>query len=60
MRYQFNRLLEKFQVWVAWKMPHWLVKWCSVRLMAHATATDEYCHILVPDLTCVDALRVWR
>ena len=51
--------MEKLQMWIAWKMPRWLVKWCAVRLMAHGSAADETCHIEVPDLTCVDALRRW-
>ena len=54
------RTLEKFQMWVAWRMPRWLTYWCSVRLIAHATATDEHRHTAAGELTCMDALKVWR
>lgn len=50
---------DKIQMWVAWKMPRWLVKWCSVRLMAHATQ-GKWSTQIVPDLTAMDALDRWE
>lgn len=52
------RMIEKVQMWIAWKMPRWLVKWCAVRLMANATQ-GEYCHQIVPNLSAIDALKRW-
>ena len=57
-RYRWNRLLEKLQIWVAWRMPRWLVKWCAVRVMTNATQ-GTHSSQTVPDLTCMDALRSW-
>jgi len=30
-------MIEKLQAWIVWHLPHWIVKWCSVRMIAHAT-----------------------
>jgi len=49
---------EKLQMWIAWKLPHWLVKWAAVRLMAHATQ-GEHSGVIVPELTAMDALKRW-
>ncbi len=52
-------MTDKIQMWIAWKMPRWLVKWCTVRLLAHATA-GEWDDQLVPDLTGIEALDRWE
>ena len=49
---------EKLQMWAAWKLPKWLVKWAAVRMFAHA-ATGEYSEQEVPALYAMDALRRW-
>jgi hypothetical protein len=51
--------IEKLQMWVAWRMPKWLVKWCAVRLMAHATQ-GAYSNQVVPELGAIDALKRWE
>lgn len=28
---------DTIAMWIAWHLPRWLVYWCSIRLMAHAT-----------------------
>ena len=45
--------IERLKVWVAWKLPRWLVHWCVIRLMAHAT-TQVY-----PDRT-PDSITIWE
>lgn len=50
--------IEKLQMWIAWHCPSWLVKWCAVRMFAHAT-TGEYSNQVVPDLTATEALQRW-
>lgn len=49
---------EKLQIWVAWKLPRWLVRWASVRMIAHATG-GRYSITIVPDLTAMTALERW-
>ena len=58
MKHQINKMVEKLQVFVAWKTPRWLVYWCSVRLLANAT-TGKNSHVVVPELTGVSALKSW-
>lgn len=49
---------EKIQMKIAWLMPKWLVKWCVIRLMPHATQ-GKYRNQNVPELTCIQALKRW-
>ena len=58
-KYEFNKAKEKLQMWLAWKLPKWLVMWASVRLMANATQGD-YSGVIVPELTALDALKRWE
>jgi hypothetical protein len=50
--------MERIWIWIAWRLPRSLVKWCAVRLGAHATQ-GRYSDQIVPDLTFVDALKRW-
>lgn len=50
---------EKVQMWIAWRLPRWLVKWAAVRLVAEAT-TGKYGTTIVPELTAMDALKRWE
>lgn len=50
---------EKLQMWVAWRLPMWLVYWATIRLGSHAT-TGRYSHTIVPELTFLDALKRWE
>lgn len=45
-------------MWLAWLLPKELVKWCAVRLMAHATQ-GKWSGQVVPELTAIDALKRW-
>lgn len=58
-KYEINKLKERFWMWLAWKLPNTLVKWASIRLMAHAT-TGEYGSTVTPELLATDALRRWN
>ena len=58
LRYWWSVKKDKLQVWVAYRLPNWLVKWAAVRLIAHAT-TGEYSATVVPKLTAMDALQRW-
>jgi len=53
-----DRMKDRFCLWLSWKLPKRLVKWCAVRVGAHAT-TGEYGHSIVPEVTFMDALERW-
>jgi len=50
--------MEKFWIWIAYKLPRNLVKWAAVRLMASATV-GKHSSQIVPDLTALEALERW-
>lgn len=52
-------MIEKIKMKIAWIMPKWLVYWCSIRLMAHATQ-GEYGSQIGPELGAMEALKRWR
>ena len=58
-KYKIAKIKEKLMFWVAWKTPKWLVYFCSIRLMAHATQGKHGSQI-VDDLTAMDALKRWE
>lgn len=49
----------RLAIWFAHRMPRWLVYWCGVRMISHAT-TGQYSNTEVPALTAMEALRRWR
>lgn len=51
-------LFEKFWQRLSWVMPRELVRWCFVRVVAHATM-GSFGHTIVPELTAIDALARW-
>jgi hypothetical protein len=53
-----RRCGEKTLRWIAWHLPRNLVKWCYVRVGAHATS-GQYGDTVVPELRMMDALRRW-
>ncbi len=57
-RYEWRKLKERVLMWIAWHLPRSLVKWCYVRVGAHAT-TGKHGHTVVPDLSMMDALKRW-
>ena len=50
---------DKIWMWIAWHLPKNLVKWCAVRLMAHAT-TGQYSYVLTTKTTIIEALQRWE
>jgi hypothetical protein len=59
IRWQFRQKLESLQMLLAWLAPHWLVRWCGVRMGAHAT-TGRFGDQVVPELSMMDALQRWE
>jgi len=58
-KYYFREMKEKLTIWIAWRLPKYLVMWCSVRLISHATV-GRYGSTVVPELTAMDALQRWE
>ena len=59
LRVQWRQTTEKLWRRLAWLMPRDLVRWCYMRVVAHAT-TGEYGDTEVPELTVMDAIDRWR
>ena len=59
VKYEWNKKKDKMVMWIAWHMPKWLVYWCSIRLMAHAT-TGKYGNDIVDSVSIMDALKRWE
>jgi hypothetical protein len=59
IRCKARRWLENVQMFAAWLAPRWLVRWCGVRMGAHAT-TGRFGDQVVPELTMMDALTRWE
>jgi hypothetical protein len=55
----YRRWRERLVLALVWRLPRWLVYWCAIRLLAHAT-TGRYGDQVVPDLLAMDALERWR
>lgn len=51
-------MMDKFWMWLAWRLPRPLVMWASVRLIANATQ-GEHSTQVVPELSAMDALKRW-
>ena len=51
-------MAERMWMWLAWKLPKPLVKWCALRVGAHATQ-GRYSNQEVPALLFMDALKRW-
>ncbi len=57
-QYTFNKMKEKLIMKFAWLLPRYLVMWCYIRVVAHAT-TGQYSNTIVPELSAMDALERW-
>jgi hypothetical protein len=53
-----NTWPDKFTSWLAWHLPRFLVKWCYVRVAAHAT-TGRYGNTNPDRLGMMEALKRW-
>lgn len=53
-----QRRAAKLRLKFVWALPRWLVYWCAIRVIAHATQ-GKYGNTIVPELTAMDALKRW-
>jgi len=51
--------MDKFWLWLVFKLPRPLVYWCGIRLGAFATQ-GQYGNTIVPELSFMDALKRWE
>ncbi len=56
---RYGSFKEAFWIWLAWLLPHELVKWCAIRVTAHAT-TGPWGDQIVPDLGAMEATERWE
>jgi hypothetical protein len=54
-----DRIKERMYIWIAYRLPRDLVKWCAIRVMAYA-CDGEWRDQIVPELTAMDALGRWN
>lgn len=52
--------VEACQMWVAWHLPNWLVRWTYIRVVATASSTPALCHTHAPDIRAMDALAAYE
>lgn len=52
--------LDKFYLWLAFRLPRKLVYWCAVRLIAHATTQPAYQNMEPNRIGCMEALDEWK
>ena len=48
-----NRMLEKFTIWLAWKLPRSLAMWAAIRVMSHNMQEG-------PSVSMIETLTNWR
>jgi hypothetical protein len=59
LSWRLSALVDRFWMWVAFHLPHRLVTWCAIRVMATAT-TGRWSDQVVPELTVEDMLWRWE
>lgn len=51
-------MIDRFVMWLAWRLPRRLAYWAAIRVAAHAT-TGEYGTTDPNELNVMDALDRW-
>jgi len=46
-------MLERFVIWLSWRLPRRLAYWCAIRVMTHNYGGSPC------DRSCTDALKGW-
>ena len=57
--YHIRQWATKRAMWIAWRMPRWLVSWCYIRVVSHATTRPRWDCVELLDLNVMEALRRW-
>ena len=59
MKHRLERFFESVFMWLAWHLPHVLVRWCFIRVAAHAT-TGQWREQCPDDVSIMDAAGRWE
>mgnify|MGYP003435228766 FL=1 len=51
-------MIEKIQMWIAWRIPRWLARLAFVRVSTHASFVLSEREL--PGITVVEALEQWK
>ena len=58
-KYYVRIVKEKAAIFIAWRLPPYLVMWCTMRLVAYATQ-GKYGNTIVSELSAMDAVKRWE
>ena len=58
LKYRAKRVHERLLRKIVWMLPHRVVMWAFIRVVAHAT-TGKWGDQIVPELTAMNALKRW-
>ena len=58
IKYHYRIVKEGLTMWVAWHLPRYLVMWCYIRVVAHAS-TGQFDDTNFHNLSIVTALKRW-
>lgn len=50
---------ERLLMWFIWKLPRSFVYWCTIRLFAWVSTTDEFKSTEIGSIKIFDALERW-
>jgi hypothetical protein len=51
--------MEKFWIWLSWRLPKSLVYWCYIRMASHATLT-KYKNREPNEVGIMDVMNCWN
>ena len=51
--------VERFWIWLAWKLPRPLAYWAAVRVGSEATTKVDYGNRPTPEIQVTEALSAW-
>lgn len=58
IKYEYNKIKENVIRKFVWKLPRYLIMWCYIRVVAHAT-TGNFGNTIVPEISAMDVLKRW-
>ncbi len=60
-RYGLYKIPEKTALWIAYRIPRWLVSWCLIRAWAHATEVGHgYSNTNAATVTMDEVIQRWN
>ena len=59
LMYSIRKRIEQVKLAIVWRLPKWVVYWCTIRSGAYAT-TGKHDNQNVGELTLLDTLKRWE